>query len=154
MAASTFRVEGMTCASCVRRVEKALAAVPGVDAAQVNLATEEAAVESAGGGRRGPGRGPGGPGLPPGGRTVAGPRTRTSVRRAGLRVGAAWVLTLPLMAGMLPGPAPAPALAGPGGRWRPWRPSGAGGGFFLRAGAPGPGPGRPAWTRSSPWAPR
>ena len=37
-------IEGMTCASCVGRVERALAAVPGVTAASVNLATESAAV--------------------------------------------------------------------------------------------------------------
>ncbi len=37
-------IEGMTCASCVRRVERALATVPGVVAADVNLATEEARV--------------------------------------------------------------------------------------------------------------
>jgi len=37
-------VTGMTCASCVRRVEKALAAVPGVDDVAVNLATERAHV--------------------------------------------------------------------------------------------------------------
>jgi len=37
-------VEGMTCASCVRRVEKALAKVPGVEEASVNLATEKARV--------------------------------------------------------------------------------------------------------------
>lgn len=35
-------VEGMTCASCVGRVERALNAVPGVQAAAVNLATERA----------------------------------------------------------------------------------------------------------------
>ncbi|CAI0851531.1 heavy metal translocating P-type ATPase [Serratia quinivorans] len=35
-------VEGMTCASCVGRVERALKAVPGVDSASVNLATERA----------------------------------------------------------------------------------------------------------------
>lgn len=40
----TIPVEGMTCASCVRRVEKAIAAVPGVEAASVNLATESAEV--------------------------------------------------------------------------------------------------------------
>ncbi|WP_281262225.1 heavy metal translocating P-type ATPase [Acuticoccus kandeliae] len=39
-----FSVEGMTCASCVSRVEKALAAVPGVIGASVNLATERAEV--------------------------------------------------------------------------------------------------------------
>ena len=37
-------VVGMTCASCVRRVEKALARVPGVNEASVNLATERAEV--------------------------------------------------------------------------------------------------------------
>ncbi len=37
-------VEGMTCASCVARVEKALKRVPGVASAQVNLATETATV--------------------------------------------------------------------------------------------------------------
>jgi len=37
-------IEGMTCASCVKRVEKALANVPGVAQAQVNLATERARV--------------------------------------------------------------------------------------------------------------
>lgn len=48
MPAETLRqsipVEGMTCASCVRRVEKAIAAVPGVAVANVNLATESAEV--------------------------------------------------------------------------------------------------------------
>jgi heavy metal translocating P-type ATPase len=38
-------VEGMTCASCVGRVERALQAVPGVTGATVNLATESARVE-------------------------------------------------------------------------------------------------------------
>ena len=47
-------IGGMTCASCVRRVEKALARIPGVDAAEVNLATEVAASGST----RGAGRGP------------------------------------------------------------------------------------------------
>jgi len=40
----TFGVTGMTCASCVRRIEKALARVPGVEEAAVNLATEKARV--------------------------------------------------------------------------------------------------------------
>ena len=39
-----FAVEGMTCASCVGRIEKALGAVPGVTDASVNLATERASV--------------------------------------------------------------------------------------------------------------
>ena len=37
-------IEGMTCASCVRRVERALEKTPGVTAASVNLATEQANV--------------------------------------------------------------------------------------------------------------
>ena len=37
-------VQGMTCASCVGRVERALKAVPGVEQAAVNLATERATV--------------------------------------------------------------------------------------------------------------
>jgi Cu+-exporting ATPase len=43
-------VEGMTCASCVARVEKALKKVPGVESAVVNLATETASVGLAAGG--------------------------------------------------------------------------------------------------------
>ncbi|MFM0035290.1 heavy metal translocating P-type ATPase [Paraburkholderia strydomiana] len=38
-------IGGMTCASCAMRVEKALAKVPGVTRASVNLATERARVE-------------------------------------------------------------------------------------------------------------
>ncbi|MGI8551032.1 MAG: heavy metal translocating P-type ATPase [Dehalococcoidia bacterium] len=37
-------VTGMTCASCVRRIEKALGKVEGVETASVNLATEQAKV--------------------------------------------------------------------------------------------------------------
>jgi P-type Cu+ transporter len=40
-----FPVQGMTCASCVSRVEKKLLAIEGVVAARVNLATEKAAIE-------------------------------------------------------------------------------------------------------------
>ncbi len=40
----TLEIQGMTCASCVRRVERALRAVPGVQEATVNLATERASV--------------------------------------------------------------------------------------------------------------
>ncbi len=43
-----FSIEGMTCASCVSRVEKALGSVPGVREAVVNLATERATVTGAG----------------------------------------------------------------------------------------------------------
>ena len=43
--AQHFAIDGMTCASCVARVERALKAVPGVTSATVNLATESAQVE-------------------------------------------------------------------------------------------------------------
>ncbi|WEX78990.1 heavy metal translocating P-type ATPase [Sinorhizobium numidicum] len=45
---ANFDIEGMTCASCVRRVEKAITAVPGVASANVNLATERATVQFTG----------------------------------------------------------------------------------------------------------
>ena len=40
----TLDIGGMTCASCVRHVEKALSRIDGVDSAEVNLATEAATV--------------------------------------------------------------------------------------------------------------
>ena len=40
----TLDIGGMTCASCVGRVEKALDKIPGVEAASVNLATEQARI--------------------------------------------------------------------------------------------------------------
>jgi Cu+-exporting ATPase len=46
MADHTLNIDGMTCASCVARVEKALCKVPGVQAASVNLATEQAQVSA------------------------------------------------------------------------------------------------------------
>ena len=127
MAIQTYRVEGMTCASCVRRVEKALGAVPGVKAVTVNLATEATSLDA--------------DGIPFA--TLAGaleargyhlvPQNRAAddagVRQAGLRVALAWLLTAPLMAGMvhmhLPWQLQA-ALAALAA-------FGAGGGFFLRA---------------------
>ncbi len=44
LAARSLPIERMTCASCVGRVERALRAVPGVDGADVNLATERAEI--------------------------------------------------------------------------------------------------------------
>ncbi len=43
-ATTELAIDGMTCASCVGRVERALKAVPGVTEAVVNLATERATV--------------------------------------------------------------------------------------------------------------
>ncbi|RMH32494.1 MAG: copper-translocating P-type ATPase [Nitrospirae bacterium] len=40
----TFAVQGMTCASCVKHVERALQRVPGIVSVTVNLATERATV--------------------------------------------------------------------------------------------------------------
>jgi Cu+-exporting ATPase len=40
----TLDIGGMTCASCVGRVEKSLSKIPGLEAATVNLATEQARV--------------------------------------------------------------------------------------------------------------
>lgn len=45
-----LKIGGMTCASCVGRVERALLAAPGVTGAQVNLATERAVVTVLAGG--------------------------------------------------------------------------------------------------------
>jgi len=45
-----LKIEGMTCASCVGRVERALASQPGVLSAEVNLATERARVRRLEGG--------------------------------------------------------------------------------------------------------
>src|SRR2546425_7719576 len=41
----TIPIEGMSCASCVAKIEHGLSAVPGVSRAVVNLATEQATVE-------------------------------------------------------------------------------------------------------------
>jgi len=43
----TLPITGMTCASCVKRVEKALLGLPGVQAAEVNLGTESVTVNGA-----------------------------------------------------------------------------------------------------------
>jgi P-type Cu+ transporter len=43
---AAWRIEGMTCASCVNRVEEKIAALPGVLAASVNLATGQARIRA------------------------------------------------------------------------------------------------------------
>ena len=45
---ATLDIDGMTCASCVRRVERALGKVPGVETANVNFASETAYVTTDG----------------------------------------------------------------------------------------------------------
>jgi Cu+-exporting ATPase len=40
-----FKIEGITCASCVTKIEAALQETPGVLSARVNMGTEEALVE-------------------------------------------------------------------------------------------------------------
>jgi Cu+-exporting ATPase len=101
----TIGIDGMTCASCVARVERALKRVPGVLSAEVNLATERAtvvaehgrapvtalhaAVQKAGYGARDVAA-PGDPGAPAG-------------WREGWRVAAAAALSLPLVLPMLVG---------------------------------------------------
>ncbi|CAM2181815.1 copper-translocating P-type ATPase [Burkholderia cenocepacia] len=117
-------IGGMTCASCAGRVEKALAAVPGVARATVNLATERASVHGAGAldaatliaavttaGYRAslpaasPASAPAGADLQP-----AGPahdpdarKRREAIRERNLVIGAA-VLSAPLVAPMLAAP--------------------------------------------------
>ncbi|WP_306590880.1 cation-translocating P-type ATPase [Geothrix sp. 21YS21S-4] len=99
MATRTYAVTGMTCASCVRHVERALAGTPGVRSASVNLATASATVE---------GEAPfealaaeveeAGYGLKEAAASSAeedpGPARRLAV---------AWVLTAPLLLSMVPG---------------------------------------------------
>ena len=43
----SLSIQGMTCASCVSRVERALKKLPGVAQANVNLATERAEIDIA-----------------------------------------------------------------------------------------------------------
>ncbi len=47
-ASVSLMIEGMSCASCVARIEKAIRAVPGVSDVAVNLATERAEVHFSG----------------------------------------------------------------------------------------------------------
>jgi Cu+-exporting ATPase len=95
----TFAVSGMTCASCAGRVERVLAAVPGVESVAVDLARERAVVAHRGvpaeqlaqavasrGYRLSPAGAAGGPGLG---------------RADSVRLVLAWAATLPLLMPML-----------------------------------------------------
>ena len=102
-------VEGMTCASCVGRVERALRALPGVLDASVNLATERATVRTA----------PSGPGeeqlvaaveragYSASARRAAGPAVQPAAAAHGLsdqaEIAIAALLTLPMLAPMAAG---------------------------------------------------
>lgn len=97
-----YRVAGMTCASCVRRAEKALSAVPGVRQVTVNLATEEAAIvgdQVSDGALAQALQARGYQLLPIEDRKD----DNREVARARLRVLVAWALTLPLLVDMIPG---------------------------------------------------
>ena len=48
MTTQVFPVTGMTCASCVRRVERALSGVPGVESVRVDLAREQVQITHSG----------------------------------------------------------------------------------------------------------
>mgnify|MGYP001259051273 CR=1 FL=1 len=100
-----LKIEGMSCASCVARVEKALLKVPGVDAASVNLATETASVRATvevaqaaiaairGAGYEASVKAPDAPAEAP----------AAGIRRDTLELAAAVVLTLPLVVPMAAG---------------------------------------------------
>lgn len=124
----TFPVEGMTCASCVRRVERALKKVPGVSEAAVNLALNEATVSFEGATPERMAEALKGQGYT---LRLDGGAPVDEAARVGWRAVAAWILAAPLLAGMVPG---FPHLD--------WRIQaslsglaafGAGSGFFLRA---------------------
>ena len=104
MNTQTFTVNGMTCASCVRHVEKAIWTTPGVVSVVVNLATSMATVEGeasyealagqvADAGYQLE--------LPELDEAVAGPEE--DLRPARIRLLVALALTAPLLLGMIPG---------------------------------------------------
>lgn len=134
MSTETYAVTGMTCASCVRHVEKALATTPGVRSAVVNLATSTATVEGEASFEALAAQ------ALDAGYGLSRPKADAPVAKAEddpgparLRMGVALVLTAPLLLAMVPGVAlhlPGwfqAALSAPVVFWAGW-------GFFLRAG--------------------
>jgi P-type Cu+ transporter len=93
----TLAIEGMTCASCVSRVERALLRVPGVLQAAVNLATERATVQALA--------------------TVPAAALRAAVEKAGYAVAAPGG---PAGGAAADAGAAGAALAGPGAALRAW----------------------------------
>lgn len=101
MTTRTYKIEGMTCASCVRRVERALESVPGVHTVNVNLATEEATLDADGVAEAVLFKVVADKGYTL--RKDDAPDFVTTSRLSLIRVLAAWMLTLPLMLPMFPG---------------------------------------------------
>src|SRR5689334_3713021 len=99
-AAVTLRIGGMTCASCVARIEKALQRVAGVDRVSVNLATEEARVEGAADTAALVGAVEDA-GYEAALKEAASPRELETSRREGLTLGIAVALSLPLVLHMV-----------------------------------------------------
>ena len=48
MPTTTLKIQGMTCQHCVQTVQKALASLPGVTKAEVDLSAKQAVVQSDG----------------------------------------------------------------------------------------------------------
>jgi len=107
---SVLTIGGMTCASCVAHVEKALSGTPGVLSARVNLATGKATVTFL------PGAASAGDlraavveagyevlGLGTDERSVSGAdETERKMRQARMRMAIAWAFTVPIVLWMLP----------------------------------------------------
>jgi P-type Cu+ transporter len=94
-----FRVEGMSCAACSGRVEKALRSVPGVEEAKVNLATEEAFVKAHGDKAAQLTEAVAARGY----RLIPWVEEPATDHAFPWRVAFAWTLTFPLLLGMIPG---------------------------------------------------
>ncbi|MEW6522075.1 MAG: heavy metal translocating P-type ATPase [Bacillota bacterium] len=104
----SLRIGGMTCAACARRVETALADVPGVRSATVNLATGRASVvyQPRLSGRRALGDAVRKTGYEvlPGGDTARdhADAALIGMRKAARRMWLGWILTVPIVAWMIP----------------------------------------------------
>src|SRR4051812_28937469 len=100
-AATEIAVGGMTCASCVARVERALKRVPGVQDASVNLATETATVHARGDVLDAALAAVRKAGYEAAPKSAKRPDPEAQSRREGVQVAIAAVLTLPLVVPMV-----------------------------------------------------
>ncbi len=100
MTTDRFPVQGMTCASCVRRVEKALAAVAGVSEVHVDLAQERATIQHANVSAQVLAAAVAAKGYT---LVLHDPEVaeRRATQRTKVRLGVAWLFTLPLLAPMV-----------------------------------------------------